>query len=110
MKATLSNYRQSPRKVRLVANALRGKTIARALATLQFMEKRAAEPLRKLLASAAANARQTEADASDETLVVKEVRVDKGLTLKRYRPASRGRAAPIKKRMSRVTLVLEKQQ
>jgi large subunit ribosomal protein L22 len=103
-KAHLNTYRQSPRKVRLVADAVRGKSAAQALDILSFMPKRAALPLQKLVASALSNAKGRELPV--ETLVVKELRVDEGPTLYRRRPRSRGMANPIRKRTSHVTIVL----
>ena len=98
--AELHNYRQSPRKVRLVADAVRGKSVAEALTILDFMAKRSALPLKKLIASAHANAGKA------ENLVVKSLTVDQGPTLKRRQPRSRGMANPIKKRTSIVKVLL----
>ena len=103
-KATLSDYRQSPRKVRLVADTVRGKLVEDAIITLSFIPKRSALPLQKLLASALANAKNL--SMSTEGLVVKEIRVDEGATLYRRRPRSKGMANPIRKRTSRVSVVL----
>jgi len=108
MRATLHSYRQSPRKVRLVADAIRGKRVPQALAALRFLTKRAAEPVKKLLESAVANALVGRA-LSKEKLVVKNITVDKGRTLKRSMPRARGSASPIRKRTSHITLVLEEQ-
>ncbi len=105
MKAYLKNYRQSPRKVRLVVDAVRGKQIDAALTQLEFMPKRAAQAIAKLIASAAANAEQN-FSVSPETLIVKEIRVDEGVTLKRMRPRSRGMATRINKRTSNVMVAL----
>jgi large subunit ribosomal protein L22 len=104
MKATLKNYRQSPRKVRLVANLVKGKKVEGALAELAFLPKRAALPIEKLLKTAIANAKN--AGNEVENLVVKNVTVDKGVTLKRIMPRARGSASRINKRSSHVTLVL----
>lgn len=104
-KATLSNYRQSPRKVRVVANLVRGKKVDDAMNTLAFVAKRSAGPLQKLLASAVANARSLSLPV--ENLVVKEIRVDGGKILYRRQPMSRGRAFVIRKRTSHVDIVLE---
>lgn len=103
-KAQLNNYRQSPRKVRLVADTLRGKKVEEAITNLSFIPKRSALPLQKLLASALANAKNL--SLSPENLIVKEIRVDAGPTLYRRRPRSRGMANPIRKRTSRVSVVL----
>lgn len=105
MKAELKNYRQSPRKVRLVADVVRGKSVANALVELQFLGKRAALPFAKLIASAVANAsHNNKADVSK--LVVKNVSVTKGPTLKRARPVSRGSMHRINKRTSILTVEL----
>lgn len=105
MRAFLNNYRQSPRKVRVVANMIRGRRVADALATLDFAGKRAAAPLKKLVQSAAANA-VANSKADRETLFVKEVQVNKAATLKRWQPASHGSAHRINKRMSHVSIIL----
>ncbi|MGB3921914.1 MAG: 50S ribosomal protein L22, partial [Minisyncoccia bacterium] len=105
-RAELNNYRQSPRKVRTVADAVRGKRIEDALVTLSFIPKRSALPLEKLLNSALANAKNL---SLSENLVVKELRVDGGPTLYRRRPRSRGMANPIRKRTSHVTVILAEQ-
>ncbi len=99
MKAELKNYRQSPRKVRLVADAVRGKKVANALIDLQFLGKRAALPFAKLIDSAVANATHNHKTPADN-LVIKSVSVTKGPTLKRVRPRSRGMANRINKRTS----------
>lgn len=103
--AELNNYRQSPRKVRLLADLIKGKKVSNAQAILNNIEKRAASPLGKLLNSAIANAKhnfQMDADA----LSVKDLRVDAGVTLKRMMPRARGSAYAIRKRSSRVVLTL----
>ena len=105
MKAYLKNYRQSPRKVRLVADLIRGKSVADAESALTFMTKRATGMFTKLLASAVANAEHNFKVGSD-ALYVSAVSVTKGPTLKRIRPVSRGRAHRINKRTSIVTMVL----
>jgi large subunit ribosomal protein L22 len=104
MKAFLKNYRQSPRKVRLVADLIKGKKVDEALVQLDFLAKRASEPMKKLLSSAVANARQM--GIEKENLFVKEVRVDKGIVMKRIMPAAMGSAHRINKRTSHVILVL----
>lgn len=105
MKAILKTYRQSPRKVRLVADAVRGKRVPEALTLLSFLEKRAAAPIKKLLQSAVANARQN-FGADPDTLSVQEITVNKGAVLKRWMPRARGKAAAIKKRTSHITIEL----
>ena len=104
MKAILKNYRQSPRKVRLVADVVRGKKVNDAIAALQFVDKRAALPFEKVIRSAAANA--TQAGANPATLIVKHVSVDKGVTQKRFMPRARGSASRINKRSSHITVEL----
>lgn len=88
--AELKNYRQSPRKVRLVVAAIQGKNIANALTALTFMSKRAAEPVQKLLESAIANA-QHNFNLNKDTLFVKEATVNSGPILKRSMPSKRTR-------------------
>jgi large subunit ribosomal protein L22 len=101
--ATLKNYRQSPRKVRRVAHLVRGKSVAEALSTLQFTVKRPADPLMKLIASAAENAKNL---GEKGDMVISSIRVDQGKTLKRMMPRARGSSAPIRKRSSVVTVIL----
>ena len=103
-RAELKNYRQSPRKVRLVADTVKGKRVSEALTLLSFVPKRAALPLQKLLASAVANAKNL--SLVEENLIVKEMRVDAGATLYRRQPRSRGMANPLRKRTSQVRVVL----
>lgn len=103
-KAQLNSYRQSPRKVRLIADLIRGKRVGEALDILTFAPKRAAEPVRKLISSAVANAKNLSMSAED--LVVKEIMVDEGATLYRRRPRSRGMANPIRKRTSHIAVTL----
>ena len=105
MKATLKSYRQAPRKVRLVANLIKGKTVPRALVELDVLPKRASLPMRKLLLSAVANAKENDGiDQAD--LMVKEVRVDQGTILKRSMPKSHGSASPIHKHTSHIMIEL----
>lgn len=105
MKANLKNYRQSPRKVRLVADLVRGKKVSQALLELNYLPKRATEVISKLINSAAANAENNFKVSADD-LIVKEITVDQGVTLKRYRPRARGVAKRINKRTSNVALTL----
>ena len=104
MKAVLKNYRQSPRKVRLIADLVRGKKVTDALAQLQFVDKRAAGPFAKVIRSAKANAEQAGAQA--DQLIIKKVSVDKGVTYKRFMPRARGAASRINKRNSHITVEL----
>ncbi len=104
MKAILKNYRQSPRKVRLVADVVRGKTVPVALAQLDFLDKRAAGPIAKLITSAAANAKNDGYQPAD--LRVQAIQVDKGIVFKRFMPRARGSASRINKRNSHVRVQL----
>ena len=104
MKAFLKNYRQSPRKVRLVAGLIRGKDVSRAIIELDFLAKRAGDPVKKLLLSAVANAKNI--GREEGNLFIKELRVDKGITTKRMMPAAMGTGHRINKRTSHITLVL----
>lgn len=103
--AQLNDYRQSPRKVRVVARSVQGKKVSDAIIALDFLAKRSASPLAKLVRSAVANAKNLNIDTSE--LVIKEIRVDGGKILYRRRSASRGRAPAIRKRTSHVLVVLE---
>lgn len=105
MKASLQNYRQSPRKVRLVGNLMKGKAVADAELELKALPKRAALPLMKLLQSAVANA-VAQSGADKDALVVLTVRVDKGIVMKRFMPRAFGRASRINKRTSHVVIEL----
>lgn len=105
MKAVLKNYRQAPRKVRLVADSIKGKSVVQAQTELDYLVKRASLPMKKLLESAVANA-VTHTGAEKDALFVKEVRVDKGVVIKRFMPRAFGRASKIHKHSSHVTLVL----
>ena len=104
MKAYLHNYRQSPRKVALAASLVRGKSVSDALTSLKFAGKRASSPVIKLIESAVANAKNS--GTSSESLFIKEIRVDKGITLKRIMPRAQGRSARINKRSSHILVVL----
>ena len=104
--AKLNDYRQSPRKVRLVANLVKGKKIEDAKNTLTFLIKRAAKPLSDLIDSAVANASHNFNIPADQ-LFVKEFRVDEGVVLKRRMPRARGMAFPINKRTSHVFVQLD---
>ena len=106
--AKLNNCPTSPRKMRLVADLVRGEKVERALNILRFSSKEASRRLEKLLLSAVANwqAKNEDADVEAAELFVKEIRVDGGSMLKRLRPAPQGRAHRIRKRSNHVTLVL----
>jgi large subunit ribosomal protein L22 len=112
MKAVLRNYRQSPRKVRLVADYIRGKNALEAITELRFVTKRASEPIAKLIESALANAKENNSvsDEEQKNLFIKEIRVNEGFTLKRFMPRAMGRATTIRKRTSHVHIVLGKKE
>ncbi|MBU6388727.1 50S ribosomal protein L22 [Patescibacteria group bacterium] len=103
-KAILQSYNQTPRKVRLVADLMKGKKVAEALAALEFLPRRAAEPLAKLIKSAAANAKNKGADV--EALKVQSIVVESAGMLKKYMPRAFGRASAIRRRKSRVKVTL----
>ena len=106
--AKLNNCPTSPRKMRLVADLVRGEKVEHALNILKFNQKEASGRLEKLLLSAIANwqAKNEEADIEEADLFVKEIRVDGGSMLKRLRPAPQGRAHRIRKRSNHVTVVI----
>jgi large subunit ribosomal protein L22 len=110
MKAFLKNYRQAPRKVRLVADMIRGKSVGRAMTELSFTSRKAAPALNKLLKSAVANAKDLKEDVREDALFVKKITVDKGISFTRYRPRARGRASPINKETSRIVLELDEKE
>ncbi|MDE0243143.1 MAG: 50S ribosomal protein L22 [Candidatus Kaiserbacteria bacterium] len=104
MKATLKNYRQPPRKVRLVTREVLGKQVPQALALLQVIDKKISEPISKLIRSAVTNAGKRAED-----MVVRSVIVNQGIVMKRYRPRAFGRATPNVRRTSTVHVTLEEQ-
>jgi large subunit ribosomal protein L22 len=106
--AKLNNCPTSPRKMRLVADLVRGQKVENALNILKFSTKEASVRLEKLMLSAIANWQAKNADSNIEEaeLFVKEIRVDGGMMLKRLRPAPQGRAHRIRKRSNHVTIVL----
>lgn len=104
-KAKLSMYRQSPRKVRLVADAIRGKSVDNALQTLRFADKRAAGPIMTLLNGAIANAKDI--GLKEDSLFVSKITVDEGPILYRRRARARGAAFSIRKRTSHIYIELE---
>ncbi len=105
IKAKLGYLRISPRKVRLVANLVKGLPAETAVKQLTFTRKRAALPLAKLLKSAISNAKNN-LQLDPQNLYVKEFKIDEGPVFKRYMPRARGRATIIRKRRSHVSLVL----
>jgi large subunit ribosomal protein L22 len=110
-KAIARHVRMSPRKVRLVVDQIRGKSINEAYATLQFSKKAAAEPVGKTLRSAVANAQYRAEDEGEhldvDDLFVERIFVDEGPTLKRWRARAMGRAGRIRKRTSHITVVVD---
>jgi large subunit ribosomal protein L22 len=107
--AKLNDCPTSPRKMRLVADLVRGQKVDKALQICKFSQKEASRRLEKLLLSAIANwqAKNEDADVESADLFVKEIRVDGGTMLKRLRPAPQGRAHRIRKRSNHVTVVLD---
>lgn len=99
--AHLKNYRQSPRKVRLVADLVRGKNVAHAIALLSTLPKRASEPMEKLLLSAVANSGSLASE-----LYVDKIEVNGGVIFRRTMPRARGRGSMIKKKSSHITVAL----
>ena len=100
--------RISPRKVRLVADLIRGRGVQDALNLLKFSPNRAAVMVSKVLTSAIANANEAEANVED--LIVDRAFVDEGPTIKRFQPKDRGRANPIMKRTTHITVVVEQEE
>ena len=106
MKAHLRSIRISPKKVNLVAGLVRRKSVLSALDYLQFLPKGAARPLRQVILSALSNA-VNNFKQDKKKLVIKSITVSSGATLHRFRPVSRGRAHPIRKRSSHISVELE---
>lgn len=102
--ATLQTHNQTPRKVRLVTDLVKGKKVSAALEALTFLPKRAAAPMKKLIESAAANAKQN--GENPEELAVANIIVENAGMLKKYMPRAFGRASLIRRRRSRVTVTL----
>lgn len=109
-RAVQRHLRKSPRKVRLVVDTVRGEKVNRALKKLEFINKATAPDVAKVIKSAAANIRDKfqEERLENEDLVIKEIYVDEGATLKRIQPAPMGRAHQIRKRMCHITVVVAK--
>ncbi|MBI5139868.1 MAG: 50S ribosomal protein L22 [Candidatus Vogelbacteria bacterium] len=106
VKAELNRYNQAPRKVRLLADLIRGKSVGAAVSELAFLAKKASLPFTKLLKSAIANAKNN-FKLSEDDLFVKEITVDGGPVMKRGMPRAFGRSYPIRRKTSHVTLVLD---
>jgi large subunit ribosomal protein L22 len=111
-KAVQRHLRKSPRKVRLVADYVRGERVDRALTKLKFLKKATAFDVGKVIQSASANIRDKfeEERLDDDLLYVKTIYVDEGVTLKRIQPAPQGRAHRINKRSCHITVVVAKLQ
>ena len=105
MRAVAKYIRMSPRKVRLVTDLVRGRTVPEALVMLRFLPKAAARPVEKAIRSAAANAEDTYGVSPDD-LFVASITADEGPTLKRGQPGPRGRFKPILKRSTHITVML----
>jgi large subunit ribosomal protein L22 len=107
--AKLRNYPTSPRKMRLLADEIRGMDVEKALALLEHHPQHSSTPLHKLLWSAVKNWEQKNSDksAADEDLVVKTIFVDNGRVLKRMRPAPQGRGYRVRKRSNHVTIIVD---
>ena len=104
--AQLNNYRQSPRKVRLIADLVRGKSATRALALLANLPKRGSDQMSKLIKSAVANAKSKGFEQDD--LYISHIDVGQGVIFKRFMPRARGKASPIKKKSSHIMVALSK--
>lgn len=111
-KATQKHLRKSARKVRLAADMVRGKNVAKAIKILEFVNKSTAPLVAKVVKSAAANARDKYQDErlENEDLVIKEIFVNEGATLKRIQPRAMGRANQIRKRTCHINVVVAKQE
>lgn len=105
--AKLRNYPTSPRKMRLLADLIRGERVDKALAILEHNSKHPAVPMRKLVLSAINNWKQKNEGGDEGELVVKTIMVDGGRTLKRMRPAPQGRGYRVRKRSNHVTVVVD---
>jgi large subunit ribosomal protein L22 len=105
VRAKVKFIRISPRKVRLIADVVRGLGVEKALNQLKFTNKKSAHPVYKLIESGLANA-ENNYDLDKNNLFIKEIRVDEGKTLKRFMPRAYGRATPIRKRTSHINLII----
>ncbi len=105
--AKLNNYPTSPRKMRLLADLIRGMKVEKALAVLDHNPKHPAVPLRKLVVSAISNWKQKNEGADESALVVKTIFVDGARVIKRMRPAPQGRGYRVRKRSNHVTVIVD---
>jgi large subunit ribosomal protein L22 len=106
VKASAKHIRRSPRKIRLVMDVVRGKRVEEAMAILRFLPHGAANEIMQVVKSASANA-ENNYQMAPEDLYIKEIFADDGPTIKRFRSRSRGMAAPILKRTSHITVIVE---
>jgi large subunit ribosomal protein L22 len=109
VKATAKSVRMSPRKIGVVASLVRGRTVADALTILEHTPRRAALPVRKVIESARANAEHNH-NFKPDTLNIVSISVTPGPSLKRYRPASHGRALPFERKSSHIFVVVDGEQ
>ncbi len=109
VKASTRHVRISPRKVRIVIDLVRGKSVSEALTLLKFIPKRASEPIAKVIKSAAANAEHN-FNLNKDNLVIAQAFVDQGPTMKRFHPRQRGQAFPILKRTSHITVTVKEKE
>ncbi|TBR19839.1 MAG: 50S ribosomal protein L22 [Chitinophagaceae bacterium] len=105
--AKLNNYPTSPRKMRLLADLIRGEKVEKVLAILEHSTKHPATPLRKLVLSAISNWKQKNEGGNEDQLIIKTIMVDGARTLRRMRPAPQGRGYRIRKRSNHVTLIVD---
>ncbi len=105
--AKLNNYPTSPRKMRLLADLIRGMQVEKALAVLEHNPKHPAVPLRKLVVSAISNWKAKNEGGDENTLVVKTIFVDGARVIKRMRPAPQGRGYRVRKRSNHVTVIVD---
>jgi large subunit ribosomal protein L22 len=105
--AKLRNYPTSPRKMRLLADMIRGQQVEKVLSQLEFNPKHPAVPLRKLVLSAISNWKQKNEGGDESQLIIKTIFVDGARTIKRMRPAPQGRGYRVRKRSNHVTVVVD---
>jgi large subunit ribosomal protein L22 len=105
--AKLRNYPTSPRKMRLLADMIRGQRVEKVLAQLEFNPKHPAVPLRKLVLSAISNWKQKNEGGDESALIIKTIFVDGARSLKRMRPAPQGRGYRVRKRSNHVTVIVD---
>lgn len=105
VQAIARNVRMSPRKVRLVGDAIKGKSVSEAMSLLRFMPQRATLPIAKAVKSAVSNA-ENNLDMEPATLYVVRVIADEGRSLRRFRAKARGRAGPLRKPSSHITVIV----